>query len=62
MAMSDGSKEAIWLKQLMQDLGINVDLVKMYFTNQGAGALLVTEGVQQRTKHIDVCRHLIRKD
>lgn len=45
MAMSDGAKEAIWLKNLMNELGVNLGSVEMYFDNQGAGALSVTEGV-----------------
>lgn len=58
--MSDGAKEAIWLKTLMEDLGVNMDSVRMYFDNQGAGALSVSEGVQRWTKHIDVRHHFIR--
>ena len=60
MAMSDGAKEAIWLKGPAKDLGINLDTVRLYFDNQGAGALSVGEGVQRRTKHIDVRHHFIR--
>lgn len=60
MAMSDGAKEAIWLKGLAKELGINLELVRMYFDNQGAGALSVGECLQRRTKHIDVRHHFIR--
>ena len=60
MAMSDGAKEVIWLKGLAKELGINLDLVKLYFDNQGAGALSVGEGLQRQTKHIDVRHHFIR--
>lgn len=50
MAMSDGAKEAIWWKALMEDLGVNPESFKMYFDNQGAGALSLNEGIQRRTK------------
>ena len=59
MAMSDAAKEAIWLKCLTSDLGVNMDSVKMYFDNQGAGALSLGEGLQRRTKHIDVRHHFM---
>lgn len=60
MAMSDGAKEAIWLRGMAQELGINLESIRMYFDNQGAGALSVGEGFQRRTKHIDVRHHFIR--
>lgn len=60
MAMSDAAKEALWLKRLAAELGCEDNAVKMYFDNQGAGALSSTEGIHKRTKHIDVRHHFIR--
>lgn len=59
MAMLDGAKEAILLKGLMEELGVNMESVKMYFDNQAAGALSSTKGIHRRTKHIDVRHHFI---
>ena len=39
----------------------NTDSVKIYFDNQGAGALSLGEGLQRRTKHIDARHHFIRE-
>lgn len=61
MAMSDAAEEALWLKYVTEDLGIDMGLVKMYFDNQGAGSLSEGEGLQSRTKHIDVRHHFIRE-
>lgn len=60
MAMSDAAKEAMWLRRLADDLGCKEGVVKMFFDNQGAGALSINEGIHKRTKHIDVRHHFIR--
>lgn len=60
MALTDAAKEAIWLKGLARDMGMDDDTTKIYFDNQGAGYLATGEGLQRRTKHIDVRHHFIR--
>lgn len=60
MAMTDAAKEAIWLKGLSQDLGIDEGVTRLFYDNQGAGCLSTGEGLMQRTKHIDVKHHFIR--
>lgn len=60
MAMSDAAKEAMWLQRIAEELGCSSNSTKMYYDNQGAGALSNNEGLHKRTKHIDVRHHFIR--
>lgn len=62
IAASDATKEAIWLRRLLNDIGfgqkgstiLNVD-------NQGAIKLIHNPELHKRTKHIDVRYHFIRE-
>lgn len=60
MAMSDASKEALWLKGITQDLGAEDNIVCLRYDNMGAACLSQGEGLPRRTKHIDVRHHFIR--
>lgn len=60
MAISEASKEAIYLKSLLQELmGVN-GCVTLYNDNMGAQKLAVNPVFHKRTKHIDVRHHFIR--
>ena len=63
MAAADCVKELMWLKNLMGDLKLGLQLpITQYSDNQGAIALAEKPGSQhQRTKHIDVRHHFIRE-
>lgn len=58
--MSDASKEALWLKGIVSDLGEGDDPVRLHYDNMGAGCLSEREGLPRRTKHIDVSHHFVR--
>lgn len=60
MAMSDATREALWLKGIMGNLGEADRPVKLNFDNMGVGCLSEVEGLPRRTKNIDVCHHFIR--
>ena len=55
------SQEAVWLRQLLTDLGISLpQATTIYEDNQGCIKLANTEKVNARTKHIDVRHHYLR--
>lgn len=62
MAMSQCTKEAIWLRQLLADVGfVQQGGTQVLCDNQGAIALAKNPTHHSRTKHIDVQHHFIRE-
>lgn len=61
MAASDGIKEAIWLRQLLKDIGYEQKgPTSVMIDNQSAIVLTKNAEFHQRTKYIDVRFHFIR--
>ena len=61
MAISDASREAIWLRSLLKDLKFPQQSATTIFEdNQGCIALAENPVHHKRTKHIDVRYHFIR--
>ena len=59
MAISDCSRQAIWIKTLLKELGIKIRSILIYGDNQGS-IFIASNAVQEsRTKHIDICYHYI---
>lgn len=62
MATSHGTKEAMWLRQLMDDVGCGQGIATtLMCDNQGCIALAKNPKHHARTKHIDVQHHFIRE-
>lgn len=61
MAASAGTKEALWLRKLLPEFGINVETIEMYDDSQGALQLLKHPIASSRSKHIDVLHHFTRE-
>ena len=61
MAMSEASKEALWLRGLIGELGLTQDGVKLHCDSQSAIHLAKNKIYYARTKHIDVHFHRIRE-
>jgi hypothetical protein len=62
MAASQSAKEAIWLRQLMADVGcVQGEATIIMCDNQGCIALAKNPKHHSRTKHIDVQHHFIRE-
>jgi len=62
MAMTQASKEAIWLTTLFHSIGVKFDEpIMIYGDNQGALKLARNQEFHQRTKHIDTQWHFVRK-
>jgi hypothetical protein len=62
MATTQAAKEAIWLRQLMADVGcVQGGATTIMSDNQGSIALAKNPKHHSRTKHIDVQHHFIRE-
>ena len=61
MAISDCSRQVIWIKTLIKELGIKIRFIPIYGDNQGS-IFIASNAVQEsRTKHIDIRYHYICK-
>ncbi|GJR94693.1 hypothetical protein Tco_0266867 [Tanacetum coccineum] len=61
MALTEAVKEAIWLRRLLEELGVELNTVAVNCDNQGAIHLSQNHVFQERTKHINVRYHFIRE-
>ena len=60
MALTEAVKEAIWLRGLLEELGVELNTVAVNCDNQGAIHLSWNHAFHERTKHINVRYHFIR--
>ena len=60
MSLSDTSKQLIWVKSLMSELGINLTPIPLFGDNQGSIFLSSNPVQEKRIKHIDLRYHFIR--
>lgn len=60
MALTEASKEAVWLKSLVSQLGMKQESVRLYCDSQSAMHLAKNQVYHARTKHIDVRYHRVR--
>ncbi|MDD0148695.1 Ty1/Copia family ribonuclease HI, partial [Shigella flexneri] len=58
--MTEAVKEAIWLQELLQEVGITSHTATVYSDSQSALHLCRNPIYHERTKHIDVRYHFIR--
>lgn len=62
MAAAQATKEAVWLRQLLADLGYELARPTVLHTDsQGCIALVKNPAFHNRTKHIDIQHHFIRE-
>ncbi|GKE71337.1 hypothetical protein Tco_1529409 [Tanacetum coccineum] len=61
MAFTKAVKEAIWLRGLLEELGVELNTVAVNCDNQGTIHLLRNHVFHERTKHINVRYHFIRE-
>nr|GEW57133.1 hypothetical protein [Tanacetum cinerariifolium] len=61
MALTEAVKEAIWLRGLLKELGVELNKVTVNCDNQGAIHLSRNHVFLERTKHINVRYHFIRE-
>jgi hypothetical protein len=61
MSAASATKEALWLRTLMNDLGKKIETVKIFCDNQATISLLKHPVSSARSKHIDVLHHFARE-
>jgi hypothetical protein len=61
MALSDCSRQAIWIKTLFSELGLTLNAIPIYGDNQGSIFIGSNPVQEKRTKHIDIRYHYIRE-
>ncbi|RSH93081.1 hypothetical protein EHS25_007434 [Saitozyma podzolica] len=62
VAVSEAAREAVWLKGLLDELGVTPkEPTPLWCDNQGAIRLARNPGTHRRTKHIAIRWHLIRE-
>jgi hypothetical protein len=61
-AISEVTKEVIFAKQVLETMGIKLNLpIKIKVDNIGAIYLEKNYSLSHNTKHIDICRHFVRE-
>jgi transposase InsO family protein len=61
MAASAAVREALFLRNILRDLGVQVSPIPIMADNQGCIALMSAEAIKQRSKHIDIQYHFARE-
>ncbi|GIL67911.1 hypothetical protein Vafri_21168 [Volvox africanus] len=61
VAASEATKEALWLRQLLTDMGYSVRPTKINCDSQSALKVIKNPVVSTKSKHIAVRYHLIRE-
>ena len=61
-ALTDAVQEAIWIRQLMEEIGFKIeDPTPVYEDNKGAKDLANNPMYHKRTRHIDIKYHFVRR-
>ena len=60
-AASEGSREAIWFKALLAELGIDVGVVPIFCDSKCARSIIEDSENRQRVKHIDIKYFFVRE-
>ena len=61
MAMTEDMKEAIWLQEFLDNLGIDQDRLKINFDRMSIIYLAKNQVYHARTNHIDIRSHFARE-
>lgn len=61
MALSAATQEAIWLKQLEDEIFCQNKSINIFCDNQSAIKLIENNGYSARSKHIDIRHHFVRQ-
>ena len=62
IALVEAVKRAKYVKQLVEDLGMTVELPMTIFGDNQAALLIAKRGVISRTKHIDIRKYYIKEE
>jgi hypothetical protein len=60
-ALSDCSKQLVWMHQLLSEIGFNCPTPQLYGDNEGSIFWASNPVAEKRSKHVDVKVHIIRQ-
>lgn len=61
-AMANGVCEMLWLKKILEELQIHMDMpMKLYCDNKAAISIRQNPVQHDRTKHVEIDRHFIKE-
>ena len=61
MAVSDASRECVWLRRILKELGYEQQVTVIWEDNQACVGLTRNDIYHERSKHIDLRYHFIRE-
>jgi hypothetical protein len=61
MALSDTSRQAVWIQSLLRELGIKIPTIPICGDNQGSIFIGSNPVQERRSKHIDIRYHYVRQ-
>ena len=61
MALSDCSRQAVWIQSLLKELGISIPTIPICGDNQGSIFIGSNPVQERRSKHIDIHYHYVRQ-
>ena len=61
MALSDCSRQVVWIKSLLAEMGIPLQALPICADNQGSIFIGSNPVQEHRSKHIDICYHYVRE-
>lgn len=61
MGISDATREAIFLKNLMKSIGLQLDSITLWNDSQSAQSRIKNPTTHSRSKHMEVRRHFIKE-
>ena len=61
MALSDCSRQAVWMKSVFTELGMPLGTIPICSDNQGSIFISFNPVQEQQLKHIDICYHYVRE-
>ena len=59
MALSDCSRQAVWIQALLRELGYKIPIVPIFGNNQGSIFIRSNPVQEHRSKHIDIQYHYV---
>ena len=59
--MANATSEVVWIRNLLQSLGLTVPMAHLHYDNQAALHIANTPIFYERTKHIEVDCHFVRE-
>jgi hypothetical protein len=61
MSLSDCTHQAVWLAQVLKELGFEIGAVPVCMDNQGAIFIASNEVIERQSKHIDIRYHYVQE-